>query len=96
MGKHKPAIDANLAEIQNLNWTQTQRINKAKSDGTEASKLFSTAGVMAQIVVAIDTEDEIAFALACNKAGITNADLIRRMWDATMGSIDPQSARPCW
>jgi 7,8-dihydro-6-hydroxymethylpterin-pyrophosphokinase len=73
-----------------------KRASKAMKDGQAAAKLFETKGVMTDILTAIDKEDQRAFANACVKAGISNSDLITRMWNATMGSLDPQSAKPCW
>ncbi len=79
--------------------TNQERIDKAKLDGNTAGLIFSTTDttVMPDILTAIDTEDKMMFAQACYRAGIDNSEnMIDRMWDATMGSLDPQSAKPCW
>jgi hypothetical protein len=74
-----------------------QRILNAQADGNTASQLFAAgAPQMGAILQAIDTEDFSVFADACRLAGINDVDLIVRMWDATMGSLNAQAAKPCW
>ena len=78
---------------------KTDRVTKAQADGNKAALVFSAADptVMPRILAAIDKEDKIMFAQACIDAGIDNTEnMIDRLWDATMGSLDPQSAKPCW
>jgi hypothetical protein len=75
--------------------TQAQRITEAQNNGQTAQLLF-TRGQMGNIITAIDNENFDNFAIACDAAGIKDADLITRMWDATMGSLNAQSTKPCW
>jgi hypothetical protein len=86
----------NAKEWKDSGENYDKRASKAMKDGQAAAKLFETKGVMTDILMAIDNEDQPAFEKACVKAGISNSDLKTRMWNATMGSLDPQSAKPCW
>jgi hypothetical protein len=76
--------------------TIDQRVKEARANGEIAKKVFDDPAVMPKIIEAIDSESQIDFTKACVKAGITDVDMIARMWDATMGSLDPQSTKPCW
>jgi hypothetical protein len=75
--------------------TQQERIKEAQDNGNTAKLLFDK-GKMGDIITAIDNDDFNAFGDACKAAGIIDLDLITRMWDATMGSLNAQSAKPCW
>lgn len=72
------------------------RIGKAQADGNKAALVFKNRKNIKDILDAIDHEDKLTFANACYASGITDPELITRMWDATMGSLDPQSGKPCW
>jgi hypothetical protein len=93
MGSNKVKQNKTLWDLSGK--TPQQRIAEAKLAGETAQKLF-TAGQMGAIITAIDAEDFGAFVKACNAAGIADADMIVHMWDATMGSLNSLSTRPCW
>jgi len=76
--------------------TMAERVQEAHDAGEMASKVFDDPETMPKIIEAIDSEKKVDFAKACKAAGITDVDMINRMWDATMGSLDPQVAKPCW
>ena len=73
-----------------------QRAKEARANGEIAKKVFDNPATMPKIIAAVDSENKIDFTIACVEAGINDAEMISRMWDATMGSLDPQSMRPCW
>lgn len=99
MGSNRVKQNKKLWELSGK--TLPQRIKEAEDNGKTAQLLF-TAGKMGDIITAIDNDDFSAFSDACKAAGIkdaagnTDLDLITRMWDATMGSLNAQSAKPCW
>jgi hypothetical protein len=72
------------------------RVDKAQADGNTAALVFKNRKNIKAILGAIDHEDKLTFASTCRDSGITDPELIMRMWDATMGSLDPQSGKPCW
>lgn len=76
--------------------TIDERVKEAYANGTMAKKVFDDPATMPKLIAAIDSENKVDFARACRDAGITDVDMITRMWDATMGSLNPQSVKPCW
>jgi pyruvate carboxylase len=74
-----------------------RRVEKARTNGLIASRVFDNLEWMKDIIKAIDAEDIKAFKKVCRDAGIPDDDdMVTHMWNATMGSLDPQGLRPCW
>ncbi len=76
--------------------TMAERVQMAYDHGMMAKKVFDDSAIMPRIIAAIDSENKTEFAKACKDAGISDSDMINRMWDATMGSLNAQMAKPCW
>jgi hypothetical protein len=96
LGKHKTAIDSNVLRgmlEHGTNWTKANRKVWATDDINEI--LTKLSPIADQLIDAIDNENVYSFTNACTGAGLSNS-LAMRVWDATMGSLDPQAAKPCW
>lgn len=89
-------VEQNAIEWIASGKTMTQRVKEAYDNGLMAKKVFDDPKTMPKIIAAIDSENKVDFAKACKDAGIDDAEMITRMWDATMGSLDPQATKPCW
>jgi hypothetical protein len=89
-------VKENANEWKKSGKTTNQRIEEAHTNGLIASRVFDDPKTMPKIIAAIDSENYGNFKTACEDAGITDPDMLTRMWNATMGSLDPQGPRPCW
>ena len=92
----RPKIFENARAWKTSGKTMDVRVKEAYEHGNVAKKIFDNPAIMPRIIAAIDSESKTDFTKACQDAGINDADMITRMWDATMGSLSPQSMKPCW